>query len=90
MIANLWLVVFIYGFYSLLVAWAKFENWLQGKRWSDGPCLFPLFPIACALLLIGSLINLVAPPWGTWAIVALHLIVFVSMSVLIWFHPAEK
>jgi hypothetical protein len=69
------LLAFLFAFWGLLVAGVKLSNWYVGKRLCDGPSLIPLIPVApAAAFLIGWLANLVVPPWGTWAIVGLHLV----------------
>ena len=88
MIANAWLVLFLAAFWGLLTAGVKLSNWRAGKRWSDGPSLFPMIPVFALIAGVGGwLVNLVVSPWGSWGIAGLHLGWLVVSLVLIWRHP---
>jgi hypothetical protein len=68
------LLKFIFGFWFLLFVAIKALNLIQHRKFSDGPSLIPVIPIIpLSSFLLGWLINLIAPPWGLYCIVALHL-----------------
>ena len=72
--ANLVLVLFLLVFYLGLVAVLEIRNLLAHRPLNDGPSLFPVIPfLPAAFLGIGVLINHFASPWGTCAVVAVHL-----------------
>lgn len=71
--ANARLVLFLIVFWGLLAVGIKFSNWWHGKRWSDGPALFPVIRmIGVAAGIIGWLVNYFASPWGIYCIAGLY------------------
>jgi hypothetical protein len=84
--ANEALLLFLVAFWGGFCFLTKVENLRAGKSFSDGPSLVPVIPFFPAVAFgIGWAVNLVAAPWGSWAIAALHAgviaIVVVAMAV---------
>src|SRR5262245_30081102 len=85
MTANAGLVLFLVAFWGLFVAVVKVSNRRAGKRWGDGPSLFPaILPvIPAAAAQAGWLVNRAGSPRGTWAVVGLHVgWLAVSLAIL--------
>jgi hypothetical protein len=79
---NAWLVPFVVGFWLLLWLWVKAGNWRDGREWSAGPSFIPIIPfIPAAMIGAGWLVNRSVPPWGTWAVVGVHL-GYIAVAIL--------
>ena len=74
MTANQTLLAFTCGAWFLFYAFIKVGIMLQGKRFTDGPSMFPVIPIIpVGLIACGAAVNAFLPPWGTILVVAAHL-----------------
>ena len=90
MTANNWLIVFLIAFWVLCAAGVKFDNWSAGKRWSDGPSLFPLIPTLPGFAFaVGWVVNEAISPWGSWGIAGLHFLVFSIVLIGGWLYPSD-
>jgi hypothetical protein len=88
MTANVGLLLFLAAFWGLIASAMKVSNWRAGRRWSDGPSLFPMIPMfAFVAGVVGWLVNLAVAPWGSWGVALLHVGWLVVSLALLWLHP---
>lgn len=65
---------FVYAFWMLLWGLVSIGKWMNGKSLGDGPSLMPqvlVFPVVFSAL--AAAINLVVAPYGTIAVIVVHL-----------------
>jgi hypothetical protein len=90
MTSNQLLLWFIGGFWVLLYCALKLDNLWRGRRFSDGPSLIPVVPIFPIVGLgIGAVLNYAMSPWGTVAVIVLHVGVLGFALIGIWMHPSK-
>jgi hypothetical protein len=90
MTANQLLLWFVVGFWVLLYSALKFENFLRGRKFSDGPSLVPLVPLFPFVALgLGAVLNHTKTPRGTIIVIALHVGFLAFGLIAICRHPSK-
>lgn len=84
MSANFWLIQLLLFFWGGIWVLVKSVNVFSGRGWKAGPSLVPIIPLCpTGLFILGWTLNLVAAPWGTWAVVAAHV-------AIVWYHFSNR